>query len=164
MSGERVFRFTTAAAHTPSWPSSSTRFKRVPSATTSAWSHWAHGRYAYTLFYFIITQIFLFTCTQTARLTFTCAVLSRISALTRRCVAWAASSESTTAAWRCRRTSTVRPSRTWPSPQEPTSVARVSSAAFPTSQRSSITRTGPSASAARRRACVPTTKLWRCST
>lgn len=42
------FRFTTAAARTPSWPSSSTRFKRVPSATTSAWSRWGPGRYPHT--------------------------------------------------------------------------------------------------------------------
>lgn len=118
MSGEHVFRFTTAAAHTPSWPSSSTRFKRVLSVTTSVWSHWAHGRYAYTPFHFIISRISLFTRTQMARLSFTCAVLSRISALTKRCVAWAAPSVSTTAAWRCRRTNTVRPSRTSPIPQE----------------------------------------------
>lgn len=44
-------------------------------------------------------------------LTIACAVLSRISASMKRCVAWAASSASTTAAWRCRRTNTVRPSQ-----------------------------------------------------
>lgn len=47
--GKHVFRFTTAAAHTPSWPSSSTRSKRVLSLMTSVWSHWARGRWTHTL-------------------------------------------------------------------------------------------------------------------
>lgn len=42
-----VLRFTTAAVLTPSWPSLSTRFKRVLSARTSVWSPWAHGRYVH---------------------------------------------------------------------------------------------------------------------
>lgn len=40
-----VVRFTTAAARTPSWPSSSTRLKRVLLVRTSVWSRWALGRY-----------------------------------------------------------------------------------------------------------------------
>lgn len=44
-----VFRFTTAAVLTPSWPSLSMRFKRVLSARTSVWSRWAHGRYVHKI-------------------------------------------------------------------------------------------------------------------
>lgn len=62
MSGKCVSRFTTAAAHTHSWPSLSTRFKRVPSVTTSDWSPWARGRYTHTfLFYQLHRFIYLYT-------------------------------------------------------------------------------------------------------
>lgn len=116
----------------------------------------------HTCFYSIFSQTFLSTSTQIACLPIVSAVLSRISASMKRCVAWAASTSSTTAAWRCRRTNTVRPSHTSTDAHGTASAARVISAFA--SQRSSSKKTARNASAARRRSRVPTTRPRRCST
>lgn len=47
ISTHHVFRCTTAAVLTPSWPSLFTSFRRVLSARTSVWSLWAHGRFVH---------------------------------------------------------------------------------------------------------------------
>lgn len=54
------FRFITAAALTPSWPSLSTRFRRVPSVRASVWSHWALARYQHMKRKSIWSESFLF--------------------------------------------------------------------------------------------------------
>lgn len=116
----------------------------------------------HSCFYSIFNQIFLSTSTQIVCLPIASAVLSRISASMKRCVAWAASSSSMTAAWRCRRTNRVRPSHTSTDAHGRASPVRVISAFA--SQRSRTKKMARNASVAWQRVRVPTIRPRRCST